>query len=78
MRTKKTDFKKGWYRFFAYIENKDERRDAERCCIYERVTSKKEANLFLLAFVAGLTYGNESLHAKEYGWELMPDNWEKL
>lgn len=78
MRTKKAVFKKGLYKFFADIENIDERKDAERCQVYQIITSKKEADTFLKAFVSGLTYQNESLKAKYYGWEVMPDNWANL
>lgn len=78
MKKKKAIFHKGLYKFFAVIENIDERKDAEKCQCFEVMTSKKQADTFLRAFVSGLTYQNESLKAKEYGWEIMPDSWDKL
>lgn len=58
------------YRFFVDIENVDERKDPERCQAIQYMGSKKDADLFLKAFVFGLIYQNESLRAKYYGWEI--------
>lgn len=78
MRTKKAIFKKGLYQFFVELEDKTIRSDSERCKVYATMTSEKQAENFLSAFISGLTYRNENLKAKEYGFRIMPDNWEDL
>jgi len=76
MRKIKAKFEKGIYRFFVEIENKNIRKDSDHIVIFEKVSTKKEADSILKGMIIAIEYDGEN-KMKSAGWSIA-ENWNQL